>query len=455
MAKCAGLLGVLVALGCGGGGGSADAPPATADAARPDAVAGCPAATGPGTTHDALSIDDATTWTADGNPHLVVGDVFIYATLTLEPCVEVVLDEQAIVTIDDEGALVARGEAGREVTIRGAPGAPWGYLRAAGGRIDLEHTIVRDGGVPQSVVAHLAASIEATGVASAPTQPVVRVSHVRVEGSASNGVLLTSGAGFTDDSEDLTVTGSEAHPIHIWSRAAGTVPSGVYTGNGVDEILLSATGLAESVTESTTFHARGVPYRVGHPTSPGTLYVAGPDNLTPAVLTLEPGVTLRFKEGGVLYVEAFTGAEPASGALVAVGTGAAPIVFESAAATPAAGDWLGIWFGKVPLATNVMTYTRVAHAGGANGSGGDACPSATGFFRAGAIRIFGLPDGGQFVTMSEIAQSAGVGIDRSWRSDSKPDFDGTNTFTDVAGCRQSYPRDTSGACPDPAAVPCP
>ncbi|RMG89943.1 MAG: right-handed parallel beta-helix repeat-containing protein, partial [Chloroflexi bacterium] len=54
-----------------------------------------------------------------------------------------------------------------------------------------------------------------------------------------------------------------------------------------------------------------------------------------AILTIEPGVEVRFAAGKALQV---------NGGLVARGTSAAPIVFTSAAANPAPGDWVYIFF---------------------------------------------------------------------------------------------------------------
>jgi hypothetical protein len=55
-----------------------------------------------------------------------------------------------------------------------------------------------------------------------------------------------------------------------------------------------------------------------------------------------------------------------------------------------------------------------------------------------------------------IDSSAAHGVDRGFRSDTKtPDFLSTNTFTNIARCKETYPRDVSGTCPAPAMVPCP
>ena len=71
-----------------------------------------------------------------------------------------------------------------------------------------------------------------------------------------------------------------------------------------------------------------------------------------ATLTIEAGVTLNFESGVELDVGNRDNAK-----LIAVGTATSPIAFTSAASTPSAGDWTGIYFGP-----NVMGGTQVAYA---------------------------------------------------------------------------------------------
>lgn len=66
------------------------------------------------------------------------------------------------------------------------------------------------------------------------------------------------------------------------------------------------------------------------------LGVESGDANAPALLTIEAGVTLRFKREGKLEVEHFVGDAPASGALVAMGTQHDPITLTSAKPSPAA-----------------------------------------------------------------------------------------------------------------------
>ena len=67
-----------------------------------------------------------------------------------------------------------------------------------------------------------------------------------------------------------------------------------------------------------------------------------------------------------------------------------------------------------------------------------------------AIALYGEPSS-SFITNTEIVSSAGDGIGRAW-SGAPTDFLATNTFTSVAECNQSFPRDANGACP--ANSPC-
>ena len=69
-----------------------------------------------------------------------------------------------------------------------------------------------------------------------------------------------------------------------------------------------------------------------------------------------------------------------------------------------------------------------------------------------AIRIFGGPLS-QFISDTTIFASLRDGIDRGWRSDLQTDFLANNTFTAVAGCKQTLPRTADGVCPATPACP--
>lgn len=441
---------------CSACGGSTIEPPPDGgisdSGVEPDSgVVSCPAPSAGPTMHMRSPSSDET-WTAAGSPHIVASEISIPigTTLTIEPCAEVRVAPG--LSIHARGALRAVGTASQPIKITARDASPWAQLSTSGGQLFLEHVTVENGGDPLNRVAELAGMIWVQGAdPSVATATHIHTRHVSVLNSASNGIVVFDGAGFSDESANLTISGSAIYPVSIWSRAAGTLPSGTYTGNIRDFILLPGIALNEGVAESTTYHDRGVPYHVGLETSSGELRVSN-SNGQPT-LTLSPGVVLRFKRGGSLLVEPSSGVNPARGALIAAGTPDNPIVLTSAEPSPAAGDWLGVWYGQVPDPSNRLEYVVVEYAGRESGSGSDTCqPTMPGARNAGAIRIRSGEPVSQFITNTTIRESAGHGIDRGWRGN-VIDFLPTNTFENIAGCTQSYPKDRNGACP--MNPPCP
>ncbi|HEX4447358.1 MAG TPA: hypothetical protein VH044_11505, partial [Polyangiaceae bacterium] len=210
------------------------------DAAAPDGavVDECPIPTGPGTTHQSVNADE--TWTAAGSPHTLLSDSTIYATLTLEPCARILLDAGRLVTVRGNGAIVAHGTPTRHIRIaRQTAGAAYGPIRSLGRPIDLAYVDIDGGGAPGNTNAYLTGALDIQGAdATMPTQPLLAVDHVTITGSGSNGVSLYDGAGFATGSTELTIQGAAQYPIGMWSRAVDGVPTGHYTGNTHDEIML-------------------------------------------------------------------------------------------------------------------------------------------------------------------------------------------------------------------------
>jgi hypothetical protein len=409
---------------------------------------GCVPPTGTGTSH-ALEVTAPETWTAAASPHVIPNDLNLLAQVTLEPCAVVRIAAKATVTVGTNGSLVANGTAGQPVTIDAQDSQkPWASIRFIGGSGHLSYTTIAHGGDPLNTLPYLAGALDVRGT--------LYVDHVTLTGSASQGIYVNGAGAFDPASSSLVVSGSAGAPIQMSAKSLGGLPSGTYTGNAADQIVVTAEGCtSEAITQgSVTMHDPGVPYVIGNPGTFGTMCVSAVAGVGMAKLTIEPGVTLKFKKGGVLKIEQFQGTMPASGALVAVGTVQKPIVFTSAEAVPAPGDWLGIWFGEVPDASDKIDFATVEYAGGVSTSGSDSCSyTPTSGPNDAAIRVFGPPSS-ELVTNSTILASAGHGIDRGYRSDAKtPDFLATNTFTNVARCKQTYPRDASGACP--AVPPCP
>ncbi|HKA86080.1 MAG TPA: hypothetical protein VKE22_00390 [Haliangiales bacterium] len=413
--------------------------------AQPDGPA-CPAATGP--THHSASINADETWTAAGSPHLVDFSISIHAKVTIEACAEVRIASNATITVGPGGAIVGEGTADQRIAI-GAIDVeqPWATIRAIGGSIRLAHATVSDGGLPPGNAVPFTWGAFMAQMGTDPRAPVAALSfdHVKIVGSRSDGIQM-SVSQFDAASTDLTIVGAAEYPVRLDPSALGSLPSGSYVGNAHDEILVPG----GSVVADMTIHARGVPYHIGDSVASHELRVGTTPGSPVATLTIEPNVTLRFESDGVLAVEHFTGTNPASGALVARGTAAAPIVFTSASAAPAAGDWVGITFGSAANPNDALDHVRIEYAGKVTGTIGASCPLNDA--AQAALVIVGAKPASGFLTNSTIASSGKDGVYRGWIGD-EVDFLSSNTFTDVPGCDETFPPAQQGVCPQNP--PCP
>lgn len=451
---------VLIAAGCGDDDAPADQDAApTADAVSP----ACPIET-TGPTEHAGEISADETWTALDGPHVVTANLRVNgATLTIEPCVEVQVAADVSIAIgvaDGPGTLVAEGTAAQPISFTARDVDPWDNLRVlAPATASLAYVTFNGAGADG--VTYDGATLIAYGSGERPLQPILGVDHVVIDGSAGYGALINRFAAFTAGSSELSITGAGAshpdhkHPIYIQAQALGTLPSGDYTDNAVDEIHVNPRGDIET---SVTIEDRGVPYRVDG-VGNTTLVVARANGDTAAgpVLTIEAGTTLLFDAGMDLRLGHDTVTHGYPGGLVVNGTAAAPVTFSSSAASPAPGDWRGIVFQEPPPAgtANKIDHAIVEYAGDGCSCGGWGCPAVDGdgtFLDLDAgILIYSWRPDTAFVTNTELRNIDGWGILRGW-DDTGPDFTPTNTFTNLTYCDQSWPQPTGDTCPDPPYV---
>lgn len=411
---------------------------------------GCPEPTS-GPTVVTADITEPTTWTADGSPYELMNAISIREALVIEPCVEVLLPAGIVVTVRDQGSIEGIGTPAQPIYIGPLDSAePFGQLRTWGLPINLAYTTIEGGGDLGNIVDESRAMIEAQGLDNqAPTQEVLTFDHVTVRSSLGIGIRLYDGAGFGSGSGDLIVTGNATFPVSIWGRALGTLPTGDYTGNGNDAIFIVGMNAGQqNVIEDATMFNRGVPYQVGNLSGSvsARLNIGAPDTEPVPLLTIEPGVTVRFGPEGRLHI----GSSGIIGALSAIGTADEPITFTSVAAEPAAGDWWGLYFWHTPDERSRLDHVVVEYAGGVSQTGSYSCIYDDNLNPDAAIRFLGEdPPSGQLVTNSTISQSAGHAFDRGWVG-GEIDFTPSNTFEGVARCQQSYPRpEPPGICPAP------
>ena len=302
-------------------------------------------------THGA-SIAASETWAGAGTVHLVTSSIVIFApaTVTIEKCAIVRL--AAGVSIDVRGdpatgaiaRLVAAGDdlvTGRVVFDKSGATA-WGRLRGFNKHsiIELANTVVRNGGNVGG--SQLNAVLSLNGSGPLP-DPMLKVTNVLVSAPAGAGIYF-SNAGFVAGSQGLQIADQADSMLAMPAMALGSVPSGTTSGSAnpaVSEIrVVENFNVFDDLTISTD-----VPIRFKTDTvHVGGLAPAFVPNLT---LTLEAGVTLKFEKASTTptLVTFGDGGQPVdkNAALVVRGTAAAPVRFTSAAATPAPGDWAGLW----------------------------------------------------------------------------------------------------------------
>lgn len=422
--------------------------------------------------HESEFLEVDTVWSADCGPHVITNFVRVGegVTLTIEPGARVELAKDASLQVGMEsyakaGSLSAKGTLERPITFTRHDAEPWTAIAVQYPSVaTFEHTVIEGGGADDPMTAN--ASLMIRGDYKLPRKDMATLAHVTIRDSVGPGLWIRECGALTAASTDLTVTGSGKadasdmthFPVSVSPTALTTFPAGTYTGNAVDEILIDTedTSLGvPDVLEDVTVHERGVPYRVGM-FAGGSLRFGTDDAHPQSTLTIEAGVTMRFPKGDdaasggaiVMTIETDSASSELPGTtLVAKGTADKPIVFTSAAATPSAGDWRGLWFGLGANADNVLDHVVIEYAGSDILAGGFACPPD--HSNNGAIAIMGGPAAKAFLTNSVIRHSASAGVLRGWdlMQGAAVDFKPTNTFEDITECDQTVMALDQGDCP--------
>jgi hypothetical protein len=403
-----------------------------------------------------------------GVPYHVVHDVYVEPesesapdpTLILRPGVEMRFDPDTVLHVGSNwhgGALVAEGTASQPVTFKAWDATtPWNSIEVRyPATVSLTHVVMQDGGAERINYEGALLFVEADDAGQGLDQvtKIVKVDHVTLKDSGGYGIFMGGLVGFTDHSTALTITGCGQdgpdfddrfiQPVRLTAMAMGTLPSGEYTGNAADVILVID---EHGIHRDVTVRDLGVPYQLGSYGDDATDVYADPADGPAPTLTIEAGVEMRFEEGERLLMGC--GASHHPGGLQILGTAVHPVVLTSAAAAPAPGDWVGVEFDAPPGgATNSITHARIAYAGGDNDHSNYSCGVGN-HGDDGAITFFEWRPDSAFVTSSEILHSAANGFVRGWEGEGGTDFteDTDNTFIDIVECDQTNPK--YAECPD-------
>lgn len=424
----------------------------------------CPALTGSkaaGTRHGDITMGSET-WKAADSPHIVShfgGTIQQGDTVTIEPCALVVM--QPSTDFDVQGKLVARGTADQPIVFDWDGTEEWGVMKIDADNvenpqtiIDLAYATLRHGGHQDlidntanfwgGVMSVRGGDSQLTG---AKLQPVLRVEHVVIEDTPDRGLFMEEAAAFTADSTDLTIRRATRGVAQVALRAVSSLPKGSY-----DAPIVVSEANTEHGAEAYTFHNYGAPYVLGTDsdvnTSPYLLVGDIHEETTPGgSLTLEPGVTLKMHGDWTIEVRG-------PSVLTAQGTADKPIVLTSDKPQPAAGDWSGLFF-RSNGAGSVLDHVTIAYAGAEEHTNiyvSHCEPDGSTVTHEDAAIIFGAQPASRFISHTTISDSAGYGINELYYG-MPVDFVATNTFANVALCKQTTPAVSYGMCP--ANVTCP
>jgi parallel beta-helix repeat protein len=268
------------------------------------------------------------TWYVSGNPHVVTGDVRVFAvagscTLTIMPGVFVKFDSATVLQIGTEtqkGVLMAVGTSdstiffGSNKTEPG-PGDWQGILFQTQGNGHVDYAAIQEGG-------H--APLEANLTVSPGAEPTI--SNCTIEGSGGYGLVCGDGAGPIVSAN--TFQNNDLYPVQIYGNEVPLIEeSNIFAGKGTNAIKV----LGDQISSSAIWPQHNIPYVIA-----GNLEVSR--STVGDTLTLQPGTVLQFEP----EVELRIGAPGSPGFLMANGD-TTSIIF-AAADTAKAPHWSGLYF---------------------------------------------------------------------------------------------------------------
>ena len=422
----------------------------------PSAATGCPAqmpnaALLPGTVHNNEVTRDET-WTLAGSPHRLPDGVSVQdgAMLIVEPCAVVLVGHGNGLVVKSGGGLLAVGDAAHPIRFGSDNPQPqagdWQGLwfeERIRTTSRLAHVLVEHGGIEWDGRASCLA-VAAEGL---------HIDHLTARACRGYGLSLTRGGSFAADSSDVTVTnvvaGGAALTGSVWleyAPAAGSLPTGSYTGNALDEVYIanaSAGSDVATIRRSMTWRNLGVPYHVA---DNADVRVDGP---AAPVLTVAPGVTIRFGRASGISV-----GYDAEGALVMDGASdATRITLRPAGTDESPGQWHGVYFGpRYNRTASKVRFVTIRSAG--ENWNGQLCDWEGTASDNAFLMLEAAPNAGTFehITFAGGAPDA-TAVGRKWNG-AAVDFAAPLLGNDFAafgtGCGQSPVADANGACPDPA-----
>lgn len=315
-----------------------------------------------GPTGQINAITEAITWArlASDVPYRFDGVAQVTAELTVAPGVTVEFEEDGELRVTDGGSLLAQGTAAAPITFTGSE-AVRGHWRGV--------VIWRPGEDPESVFDHV--TIEYGGraatdfpeevygfnlaIGSPASDPSsfalnTTLTNTTLRESAGYGLFISHASTFVEDGfANNTLTANAEGAARVSAQSVRWLDTGTsYGGNDDEHLLIDARDSPwDNVVSDATWITLGDDVRY---------VVAGVIDLR-AVLTLEPGIVLSFRENTGLFSH-----EGEASGLVAEGTATDRIVLTGE--TQVAGSWYGVYLRSARSAGNIMDYVTIEYGGG-------------------------------------------------------------------------------------------
>lgn len=312
----------------------------------------------------------------------------VSSELVIDPGVRLVFPGAGRMIVSRSGTLKAVGTEEEPIVFTGQQASP-GYWHGIqftfnGNANEMDHTVVEYGGGGGNSEANV-------GVYGQNGR--LSLSNSVLKHSAKYGFNFYSGVALS--MANVTSTQNEFTGALYLNDVGQLDSNSHFVGNSDDRVIL----ISDDLTKSQVLPNVGVPYWL----------VGGAPSQILATLTIEPGVELQFSSNGGFWISK-------SGALTAIGTADAPIVFTGMEKTP--GFWQGIEFVSSDSKANIINHAVVEFGGSK-----DAYASAL-------VSFWGIASHG---TVSNTVLRGSPHNALEIRSSTTGSFSEGNTFEDIEG----------------------
>ncbi len=266
----------------------------------------------------------------EGDTHWTSGIYILKDSLTVtggvlkvDPCSKIVISNNGILSIRDNGALSLSGTEDGPILITSSKSSPqagdWNqiefYPSGDSGNNKLDHVVIEYGGGGSYGAIWLEEGAQAA------------ISNSVIRKSKDYGIVMEDGAHLKSFAKNSLIN-NELGPIKLYANSVDDLGEGTYKPNAADGIQV----VNGYVTHDAIWRNLGTPYIAE------SGFVASVESGS-AHVTLQAGIILKLGDNATIAIQR-------NGGLTIAGTEAEPVKITSAKSSPQAGDWKYIEFYK-------------------------------------------------------------------------------------------------------------